>query len=311
MNDLNMVDAHNAELKSIGSPSGLACDAPTSPAERTLVAEFQRIMNDVGQHETEFPRYGMAGAEKTLGEEFRRIMDDVSQHENGFPMKGMTGAEKTPVDEFRPVLGEVGQQENEFPKRGMAGAEKTLGDEFRRIMDDVIQHENGLPKRGMAGNGTPHDILTAQTDREPIIPLETLFSMRPGVSSPAVTQAGACYPPLSPDALETLVDRILVSSAELGRAEVRLTLSDRVLEGTEIHLRRAPDGQLIVSLHCTSETSFQTLVASQMDLRERLEDFENRSVQLSVDIDREGGEADRRSRGYIAPDEQEPEPSNA
>ena len=61
----------------------------------------------------------------------------------------------------------------------------------------------------------------------------------------------------------------------------------------------AASAMLIVSLHCTSEPSFQTLVASQMDLKARLEDFENRSVQVSVDIDREDSDADRRSRGYF------------
>jgi type III secretion system needle length determinant len=138
-----------------------------------------------------------------------------------------------------------------------------------------------------------------------VMPFASLFSMGAGSSSAPVSEAGSVAPPLSPEALEALVDRILVSSAEMGRAEVRLTLRDSVLGGTEIVLSRSIDGQLTVSLHCTSESSFQTLVASQMELKGRLEDFENRSVQVSVDIDREGSDADRRSRGYFEQEQQE------
>ena len=104
--------------------------------------------------------------------------------------------------------------------------------------------------------------------------------------------------------LEMLIDRILVSASDIGRHEVRLTLSGHVLGGTEIVLQRSLEGMLIVTLQCTDISSFQTLVASQMELKARLEDYENRSVQVSVDIDKERNDADRRSRGYT---EQEPQ----
>ena len=215
MNDLNMVNAHNIELRSIGSPSGLSCDAPSSAPDKALVDEFRRAMDTAEQNETESRQQSLGGREK----------------------------------------GDTGMMNCSYA--------------------------------------------------ESAVPFASLFSMGAGTSSSPVRETGAVYPPLSPDALEALVDRILVSSAELGRTEVRLTLSDRILAGTEIILSRGVDGQLIVALHCTSESSFQTLVASQTDLRSRLEDFENRSVQVSVDIDREDSDADRRSRGYIEQDQQE------
>ena len=212
MNDLDMVNAHNAEVRSIGSPSGLSCDAPSSAPDRALIDEFQRAMGD-----SDGRQQGLA--------------DSVN-----FDTSGM-------VDSF--------------------------------------------------------------AEGDSVIPFASLFTLGAGNTSAPVSKAGSVAPPLSTEALEALVDRILVSSAELGRAEVRLALKDSVLGGTEIVLRRSIDGQLIVSLHCTSESSFQTLVASQMELKNRLEDFENRSVLVSVDIDREGSDADRRSRGYFEQEQQE------
>ena len=223
MDDLNMINAHNAELRSIGSPTGLFCDAPSSSPDKDLVAEFCRAMEHAGQQEANGQSHTKAGSD---------------------------------------TYSEAGSVGNPMPD----------GD---------------------------------------TMPFTTLFSMGATISSSPATETGSVYPPLSPEALESLVDRILVSSAECGCAEVRLTISDRVLRGTEIIIKRNMNGQLVVSLHCTSEASFQTLVATQADLTARLEDFENRSVQVSVDIDRERGDADRRSRGYIEQDQQEAETSNA
>lgn len=212
MNDLNMVNAQNAELRSIDSPTGLECDAPSSVPDKTLIDEFRRAMGN-----SDGRQLGLADSAN-------------------FDASGM-------VDSF--------------------------------------------------------------AEGDSVMPFASLFSMGAGSSNTPVSEAGSVAPPLSPEALEALVDRILVSSAEMGRAEVRLTLRDSVLGGTEIVLSRSIDGQLTVSLHCTSESSFQTLVASQMELKGRLEDFENRSVQVSVDIDREGSDADRRSRGYFEQEQQE------
>ena len=212
MNDLNMVNAQNAELRSINSPTGLECDALSSVPDKTLIDEFRRAMGD-----SDGRQLGLADSAN-------------------FDASGM-------VDSF--------------------------------------------------------------AEGDSVMPFATLFSMGAGSSSTPVSEAGSVAPPLSPEALEALVDRILVSSAELGRSEVRLALKDSVLGGTEIVLSRSTEGQLIVSLHCTSEPSFQTLVASQMDLKARLEDFENRSVQVSVDFDREDSDADRRSRGYFEQEQQD------
>ena len=217
MNDLNTVNAHNAELRSIGSPSSISCDAPSSAPDSALVEEFRLAMDAA-------------------------VTDEAGGRRQGLP------------------------------------AGETFGDA-------------GMMNCPAAG--------------ETVTPFASLFTMGAGISSAPASEAGAVSPPLSPEALEALVERILVSSAELDRAEVRLALKDSVLGGTEIVLSRSSEGQLIVSLHCTSESSFQTLVASQMDLKARLEDFENRSVQVSVDIDRENSDADRRSRGYFELEQQE------
>jgi len=127
-----------------------------------------------------------------------------------------------------------------------------------------------------------------------------MFSEVEGMASAGPVHAAG----LSAEELDRLVERILVS-AEEGRQEVRLTLSDRILPGTEIILSRTPEGMLSVSLHCTDSSSFQTLVASQFDLKKRLEEHEMAAVEVSVDIQQEDGDADRRSRGYFALDPDE------
>ena len=126
-----------------------------------------------------------------------------------------------------------------------------------------------------------------------------------GIEVEGMASAGPVHAAgLLAEELDRLVERILVS-AEDGRQEVRLTLSDRILPGTEIILSRTPEGMLSVALHCTDASSFQTLVASQFDLKKRLEEHEMASVEVSVDIQQEGGDADRRSRGYFALDPDE------
>ena len=127
-----------------------------------------------------------------------------------------------------------------------------------------------------------------------------MFSEVEGMASAGPVHAAG----LSAEELDRLVERILVS-AEDGRQEVRLTLSDRILPGTEIILSRTPEGMLSVALHCTDASSFQTLVASQFDLKKRLEEHEMAAVEVSVDIQQEDGDADRRSRGYFALDPDE------
>ena len=176
-------------------------------------------------------------------------------------------------------------------------------DAFRAAMKEDRQEHGGASQ---PDSGPFHEKLPYAPDENPQASLSSLFSMVGMFSEvEGMASAGPVHAAgLSADELDRLVERILVS-AEEGRQEVRLTLSDRILPGTEIILSRTPEGMLSVSLHCTDASSFQTLVASQFDLRQRLEAHEMAAVEVSVDIQQEGGDADRRSRGYFALDPDE------
>ena len=176
-------------------------------------------------------------------------------------------------------------------------------DAFRAAMQEDRQEHGGTSQ---PDSGSFHEKQPCAPGENPQASLSSLFSMVGMFSEvEGMASAGPVHAAgLSAEELDRLVERILVS-AEDGRQEVRLTLSDRILPGTEIILSRTPEGMLSVSLHCTDSSSFQTLVASQFDLKKRLEAHEMAAVEVSVDIQQEDGNADRRSRGYFALDPDE------
>jgi len=176
-------------------------------------------------------------------------------------------------------------------------------DAFRAAMKEDRQEHGGASQ---PDSGPFHEKQPCAPDGNPQASLSSLFSMIGMFSEvEGMASAGPVHAAgLSAEELDRLVERILVS-AEEGRQEVRLTLSDRILPGTEISLSRTPEGMLSVALHCTDSSSFQTLVASQFDLKKRLEAHEMAAVEVSVDIQQEDGDADRRSRGYFALDPDE------
>ena len=101
---------------------------------------------------------------------------------------------------------------------------------------------------------------------------------------------------LDPDNLNSLVSRILVNSPESGPAEVRLTISDSVLRGTEIAITRDLTGQLSVQILCKDPSSFQTLVASRNDLQQILQSEERQPVNISMSQEAGAEENDSRQR---------------
>ncbi|MBQ5767122.1 MAG: hypothetical protein IIV95_06820 [Burkholderiaceae bacterium] len=106
--------------------------------------------------------------------------------------------------------------------------------------------------------------------------------------------------------LNELVSRILVNTPDNGKAEVRLTLQDNVLRGTEISITRDTDGLLTVRITTDNAASFQTLVASRNDLQAILQQQEGRmvNVQMLDESQREQNDSRRRSKG-LREDEEE------
>lgn len=134
---------------------------------------------------------------------------------------------------------------------------------------------------------------------------ESLFSGRmENVAAPLETQAasGPAGPAGVGELVEKLVERILVSEPGKGAAEVRITLGDGPLSGTELSLSRAQDGQLSVRLLCADASSFQTAVSAQDGLRAALE---RQGDPVRLEISQAGaqggneGDSRRRSQGLI------------
>ena len=168
-------------------------------------------------------------------------------------------------------------------------------DRFTRALEGDRRHDmdsGGSQQEG--GNGND-EAGASQTSFSSLFsmssPLDSLFAGKAEAAAPAAQLAEAD--------LDTLVERILVSTPESGGHEVRISLGDSVLRGTEIILQRGLDGMLSVSLNTTDAASFQTLVSAQNELKRMLETRENGDVRVEVSRDNghDGNDADRESRG--------------
>lgn len=135
-------------------------------------------------------------------------------------------------------------------------------------------------------------------------PLDGMFLGAPA-SSPAVRAEGSTT---LEDAASTLwgklSERILVAETPQGGHEVRITVGQDILPGTEISLTRYPDGGLTAVLITDNAATLQTLVAGRDDLRHRLENMGEKNVRVDVRTSTgdNSGDMDRRSRGLIYPD---------
>ena len=316
MNDLNILHAQNAALKSRVSDTSLVCDSPASAPDRKDIDAFELAMRG-GEKDFPQPNNGsdtMSSTSErkenffqanlapdttpsTLG---RKDIDasEIGIKENGILQIGVSDAQPDRVpfakrlephqldmlEKERSVFNSL-QQNSEHPGERI----QVKVESYRVLLED----EDKTSSNTFGRNDTP-DLENGHTQ------LATLFSMAStfnDVEAPAAVVAPQAS--LSEDDLNMLVERILVSAANDGTQEVRLILNERVLSGTEIILSRDHSGQLVVSLHCTDASTFQTLVASQFDLKHLLEARETSAVHVSVDIHQDGNDSERRSQGYF------------
>jgi type III secretion system needle length determinant len=107
--------------------------------------------------------------------------------------------------------------------------------------------------------------------------------------------------------VESMVDRLLVlENGKGGAQEVRIQLSRDVMPGTEVIIKRNPEGILKVNLAASDPASERILFGAKESLGRRLEGFG--SVEVTVTgADSSGAEdndRNRRSRGLM---DQDPE----
>lgn len=112
--------------------------------------------------------------------------------------------------------------------------------------------------------------------------------------------------------LQKLADQIHVSAKDaVNGAEIRLTLKDNVLPGTEIRIHRH-DGVLSVTMNTTSAESGNFLAQHEASLQKTLaEKFANEKVQVNINMS--GGDnqdTDGRSRNQYVAEEDDQENNN-
>lgn len=188
-----------------------------------------------------------------------------------------------------------------FADRTQAAPDRETVERFREAIGDADEERGG--SRVEEPSSSQRGDLPA-----PMQDTSSLFSMHASFESlfaDSVEQT-AIASALNGADLDMLVERILVSSPERGGHEVRLILGGDILCGTEIIIQRDTLGLLSVQLHANDTAAFQTLVASQNELRHLLEVRETSPVRVLVD---NGGDsandANRRSKGLFQQNEAE------
>ena len=198
-------------------------------------------------------------------------------------------------------------------KETQAGASTVRSDRAEPTRDPAFdRHVKGESATSFEGASSNEQGGKPEASAKPVDPaLEALFKdfaamaahmnamTAPGVQSVEATAAPAPAQGLEAIDLNELVTRILVNTPERGATEVRMTLQDNVLKGTEISIVRGNDGLLTVRLVTDNPASFQTLVAARYDLQAILQQQEGRPVSVVMldETEREKNDSRRRSKG--------------
>lgn len=155
---------------------------------------------------------------------------------------------------------------------------------FERALEQGEEKDRGQGDGPSSTDAPP----SPSSSPSPAALMESLFGQRmataDATASATLDEAGTMG-----DMVDTLVERILVSEPDTGNPEVRITLGDGVLSGTELSLSRAPDGQLFVRLFCSEFAAFQTAVGARDALRAALE---RSGENVRVEVTRSGGSDD-------------------
>ena len=229
------------------------------------------------------------------------------------PREGMTQAKGPAFAEAEPARQPEGPKGAEGFLRSEASREMPREADARRAgMHDL--ETGGLVERGGRGAEAAGRKADVRSDGADFIAAMFGRPDAPAAGQAAATgqtaQAVPAQAASMPDvqAFESLVSRILVSTPERGGTEVRLTLSDPSLKGTEVSVIRDAGGALTVKISAGDPSAFQTLVSSRGELVSALETQEKLPVTVELsDRKDERGEDDnpgRRSKGLDMLDEE-------
>lgn len=105
------------------------------------------------------------------------------------------------------------------------------------------------------------------------------------------------------ETISKLVDKISVSAKDaVNGSEIRMTLKDNILPGTEIRIQRA-GGELTVTMNTTSADSHNFLAQHEASLLKSLNDRFGEKVQVNINMS--GEQNDGRSREEYVGEEEE------
>ncbi|MBQ7457137.1 MAG: hypothetical protein IJS54_06005 [Desulfovibrio sp.] len=279
-------------------------------AEKTIQSPFE-----AGQNKAQmgFESAGQLAAEKTTQSPFEAGQTKL---ETGFERAGQLAAEKTIQSPF-----EAGQNKAQmgFESAGQLAAEKTRQSPFEAVGNAMQASTEKTTSHAfaMAGTRKPEGVSSEQAnvrmaeyvetlEGEDGLPLHTMPSNTSLIDNLFANRMEAAAPPPPPqapaannlvDMAEKIASQILVSESKNGEQEVRITLGEGTLKGTEFSIVRGNDGQLAVKVLCANAQAFQTAVQGQQSLVAALE---TRGERVRVTVENSGqesGDQQRRSRG--------------
>ena len=178
------------------------------------------------------------------------------------------------------------QAQNEFAdSRSAALAKEHTGDLTSEGAEPVVQEKS----QQSFGDSILQTLGATSSGAETTAANQT----SPGVSEVRVTAPSDTIAEVS----QTIADRILVSDpAHGGDAEVRITMKDSVLPGTEVRITEK-NGELQIQFHTDSPESRDMLSKHQMQMTERLNERLERNVAVDIEFDSKGqGDQQGRSR---------------
>ena len=198
-------------------------------------------------------------------------------------------------DESAPKAQGASQHEN--------GAEMVKTAQAQREIHELLKARTQMhEKKAEQGHTIVHD----QQDADSVKPsmvlpsadtlLVSLFGQQPAEAAGKTVGAD----PIFHAEMEKLVERILVADKSQGAQEVRISLADGPLKGSDLSIVRTAEGQLHITVNCQTATAFQTAVSARQSLVDALEAH---GEQVRVNVDNGGGnegDSRQRSRGYRA-----------
>ncbi|MGB0359882.1 MAG: type III secretion HpaP family protein [Endozoicomonas sp.] len=179
---------------------------------------------------------------------------------------------------------------------------ESLLSERSKKSKDAVKREQERDQGGMLQNGSDQAILQNVKDGQ----IKTDAQLREIQQANNVKEVEA--------ALNKLADQIKVSAKDaINGAEIRITMKDSVLPGTEIRIQKTA-GELAVTMSTSSAEAGNFLAQHEASLQKLLADrFSNDRVQVNVNLaDSNNQDTDGRSKNqYVSEDNgQNPNSSN-